>query len=191
MAEQAGEELLNDGEVVNSEEDGDTNLENEVTTSQEDVKKSKNTSNWKKLSGENKELKAEKAQLQKELAEVKRWANSLYDEWQKPFEVKEETAVNDSKEEKLEQKIFLLENKEAKEHLDDIVAVRNKYHMDYEDAWKFVKASIPQESVSKKEFSIGAKAPAIPKDLTKVSPEDALLLPKDLQAKWRQVNWGV
>lgn len=193
-----GEELLNDGEVASSEEDGDTNLENEVTSSKEDGQKSKNTSNWKQLSEKKKELerelhseREEKALLLKQLKEVKKWANSLYGEWQKPFEVEEEIAVSEKKEEKLEQKIFLLENKEAKEHLDDVISVRKKYNMDYEDAWKFVKASLPQESVSKKEFSVQSKSPAIPKDLTKVSPEDALSLPKEQRALWRKANGWV
>jgi len=193
-----GEELLNDGEVVNSEEDGDTILENDVTTSKEDGQKSKNTSNWKQLSEKKKELerelhseREEKALLQKQLKEVKKWANSLYEDGQKPFEVEEEIAVTEKKEDKLEQKIFLLENKEAKEHLDDVIAVRKKYNMDYEDAWKFVKASLPQESVSKREFSVQSKSPAIPKDLTKVSPEDALSLPKEQRSAWRKANGWV
>ena len=63
--------------------------------------------------------------------------------------------------------------------------------MDYEDAWKFVKASLPQESVSKKEFSVQSKSPAIPKDLTKISPEDALSLPKEQRALWRKANGWV
>lgn len=130
----------------------------------------------------------EKAQLTAELKELKDWANSLYeDENQKPFTKKEEAKIDD-KAEKLETKIFLLENKDAKEHLDDINSVRAKYNMDFDEAWTLVKAKLPPESKTKKEFDLSNKPVKLPKDLKTISPEDALKLSKEDQAKWRKAN---
>jgi len=60
--------------------------------------------------------------------------------------------------------------------------------MDFDEAWTFVQAKLPPESKSKKDFDTSTKTTKLPKDLTKVSPEDALLLPKEEQSKWRKAN---
>lgn len=196
MTEQVGEELELDGEQVTSESDDAFDSQNDgISADNTDVER-KNTSNWKKLSetkkqlerelrGKDEELSVYKAELQK----VQEWANSLYEDPEKrPFVKKEEKPQEDDKFARLEEKLFLSENKEAKEHLDDIHAAVKKYGMDFETAWTFVKSTIPQESRTKKDFDVGSKEPKLPKDLTKVSPEDALNLPKEVRAQWRKAN---
>ena len=190
-----GEEEVLDQELTNSEENADTSSENEVDSDDDTTDERKNQSNWKKMSETKKALerdlrseREEKAQLTSELKELKDWANSLYeDDAQKPF-TKQEEQVIDSKADKLESKIFLLENKEAKEHMDDIQTVRAKYNMDFDEAWTLVQAKLPPESKTKKDFDVARQTPRLPKDLTKVSPEDALNLSKEDQTKWRKAN---
>jgi len=190
-----GEEEVLDQEPTNSEENADTSSENEVDSDDDTTDERKNQSNWKKMSETKKALerdlrseREEKAQLTSELEELKDWANSLYeDDTQKPFTKKEEQVV-DSKADKLESKIFLLENKEAKEHMDDIQTVRAKYNMDFDEAWTLVQAKLPPESKTKKDFDVSRLTPRLPKDLTKVSAEDALSLSKEDQTKWRKAN---
>jgi len=190
-----GEEEVLDQEPTNSEENADTSSENEVDSDDNTTDERKNQSNWKKMSETKKALerdlrseREEKAQLTSELKELKDWANSLYeDDTQKPFTKKEEQVV-DSKADKLESKIFLLENKEAKEHMDDIQTVRAKYNMDFDEAWTLVQAKLPPESKTKKDFDVARQTPRLPKDLTKISPEDALSLSKEDQTKWRKAN---
>jgi len=190
-----GEEEVLDQELTNSEENADTSSENEVDSDDNTTDERKNQSNWKKMSETKKALerdlrseREEKAQLTSELKELKDWANSLYeDDAQKPF-TKQEEQVIDSKADKLESKIFLLENKEAKEHMDDIQTVRAKYNMDFDEAWTLVQAKLPPESKTKKDFDVARQTPRLPKDLTKVSPEDALSLSKEDQTKWRKAN---
>ena len=190
-----GEEEVLDQEPTNSEENADTSSENEVDSDDDTTDERKNQSNWKKMSETKKALerdlrseREEKAQLTSELEELKDWANSLYeDDTQKPFTKKEEQVV-DSKADKLETKIFLLENKEAKEHMDDIQTVRAKYNMDFDEAWTLVQAKLPPESKTKKDFDVSRLTPRLPKDLTKVSAEDALSLSKEDQTKWRKAN---
>jgi len=190
-----GEEEVLDQELTNSEENADTSSENEVDSDDNTTDERKNQSNWKKMSETKKALerdlrseREEKAQLTSELKELKDWANSLYeDDTQKPFTKKEEQVI-DSKADKLESKIFLLENKEAKEHMDDIQTVRAKYNMDFDEAWTLVQAKLPPESKTKKDFDVARQTPRLPKDLTKVSPEDALNLSKEDQTKWRKAN---
>lgn len=138
---------------------------------------------------EAKEARKEAQELKAQLEQLKEWANSLYqDESQKPFTKKEEAKVDD-KAEKLETKIFLLENSEAKAHIEEIMSVKSKFPgMELEDAWTFVKSKLPVESVTKKDFDTSTKATRLPKDLTKVSAEEALELSKEDRAKWRKAN---
>lgn len=195
MTAQAGEELELDGEQVASESDVDTDSQNDIDSEEDTDSERKNTSNWKKMTEAKKaaefelrKAREEKVQLQAELQKLQDWANSLYeDESQKPFTKKEEKKIDDQAE-RLEKKIFLIENKEAKEYLDDIDSVRSKYNMDFDDAWSFVKSKLPPESKSKKDFELSNKTPKINKDITKLSPEEALKLSKDDQAKWRKAN---
>ena len=134
MTKQSEENLELDGEQESSEGDVDTTSENELDSDDNTSDERKNQSNWKKMSQAKKELerelkaeREEKRELLKELQAVKEWANGLYEnEDEKPFAKKEEKQAED-KTEKLELKIFLLDNKDAKEYIDDIQAVRKKY----------------------------------------------------------------
>lgn len=185
----------------NEEFDG-TNvaLEGEATTPSEnddgtDTNQSeRNSSNWKKMSETKKALerdlrleREEKSALKADLAKLQEWANSLYeDDSQKPFSKKEEAVIND-KADLLEKKIFLIENKEAKEHMELVDAARSKYKMDFDDAWDFVKAKLPKESISKTSFDTKGKA-SVAKDYTKISFEDSASLSPTERREWRKAN---
>lgn len=201
MAEQSEEVLGLDQDEATSESDDTTDSQNDDVSDDDTSDERKNTSNWKKMTEAKKQLarelqaeREEKAVLNGELQKLKEWANSLYeDETQKPFTKKEEVVVENATS-KLEQKIFLLENKEAKEHLDEIHSYQESFYkkhgvmLDLDDSWEVVKAKLPPESKSKKDFDTSTKATKLPKDLTKVSAEDALTLPKEEQARWRKAN---
>ena len=137
MTDEVKEALELDGEQADSESNDVTDSpKTEYISDDNTTDERKNRSNWKQLSTAKKELekelrseKEEKAQLLTELEKVKEWANSLYEEGQKkPFGVtkKEEKAL-EAKESKIEEKIFLIENKDAKEYLDDIQTARKKF----------------------------------------------------------------
>jgi len=137
MTDEVKEALELDGEQADSESNDVTDSpKTEDISDDNTTDERKNRSNWKQLSTAKKELekelrseKEEKAQLLTELEKVKEWANSLYEEGQKkPFGVtkKEEKAL-EAKESKIEEKIFLIENKDAKEYLDDIQTARKKF----------------------------------------------------------------
>ena len=195
MAEQSEEEYDLDQDDTSSESDDTTDSKNDDVSDDNTSDERKNTSNWKKMNEAKKELarelkseREEKVQLQSELAKLKDWANSLYDdESQKPFSKKEETILDD-KADKLEQKIFLLENKEAKDHIDEIKSTRAKYNMDFDEAWTFVQAKLPIESKSKKDFDTTSRSTRTPKDLSKVSDEEALSLSREQQREWRKLK---
>ena len=195
MADLSEEEIDLDQDDSSSESDDTTDSKNDDVSDDNTSDERKNTSNWKKMNEAKKELarelkseREEKIQLQSELAKLKDWANSLYeDESQKPFTKKEETILDD-KAEKLEQKIFLLENKEAKDHIDEIKSTKAKYNMDFDEAWTFVQAKLPAESKSKKDFETTSRSSRIPKDLSKVSDEEALSLSREQQREWRKLK---
>ena len=132
------EEVIPDQEDTTSESNDTADSQNtDVSDDDTSDERKSNSSNWKKMNEAKKQLarelrseREEKAALAAELVKVKEWANSLYeDESQRPFTKKEEKKVEiaDQKADKLEQKIFLLENKEAAEHIDDVNSVRTKY----------------------------------------------------------------
>jgi hypothetical protein len=137
MTDEVKEELELDGEQESSESNNVTDsLKTEDIADDNTADARKNKSNWKQLSTAKKELekelrseREEKAQLISELEKVKEWANSLYEEGQnKPFSVtkKEEKAL-EAKESKIEERLFLIENKDAKEYLDEIQGARKKF----------------------------------------------------------------
>lgn len=185
-----GEQTTDESQVIDDSNNDDTG---EDTTPEQ-----KNKSNFKKLSEAKKAaeyaLKAERQEkeaLREELERVKEVINSFYGEDQeKPFTSKEQS-INEDKASKLEQKIFLIENKEAKEYMDEITEAVNKYNMDLDDAWTFVKAKLPKESVTKLDFKLSNKAPAVKKDLKDIWAEEALKLSKEDQAKWRKLHLGI
>lgn len=197
MTALAGEENNEfDGTNVALEGEAFTPSENDDGT---DTNQSeRNSSNWKKMSETKKALerdlrleREEKASLKADLAKLQEWANSLYeDDSQKPFSKKEEAVISD-KADLLEKKIFLMENKEAKEHMELVEATRNKYKMDFDDAWDFVKAKLPKESTTSVSFEVKGKSPSSKKDYTKVSFEDSASLTPSERREWRKANgWG-
>ena len=131
MTAPAGEEDADDvldGEDadVTSESETDGDSQNTDGSGSDQPERKKNSSNWKKMSEALKQERREKEELKAELEKVKSWADSLYeDEDKKPFAKKE--SVPDASESKLEEKIFLIENKDAKDHLEDIRAVKKKF----------------------------------------------------------------
>lgn len=191
------DDVLDGDESSGSESQAELDSKNEDGSDDQESER-KNTSNWKKMSealkterAENAKSKQEISELKNELKEIKEWANDLYEKAdEKPFTKKEAEAVHkaDESASKLEEKIFVLENKDAKEHIEDIRAARDKFNMDFDEAWTYVKAKLPAESKSSRDFEISKRKAEIPKDLTKVSPEDALKLPRDVQKQWRAAN---
>ena len=76
----------------------------------------------------NKTLKRELDEAREQLGQFQTWANSLYEkEEDKPFQAKKEEQLSEDKVSKLEKKLFLSENKEAKEYLEAIEKVQTKY----------------------------------------------------------------
>lgn len=191
------DEVLDGGQASGSESDADKDSKNEDGSDDQESER-KNTSNWKKMSealkterAENAKSRQEVAELKAELKKTQEWANDLYENAEeKPFTKKEAAVAQqvDESASKLEEKIFLLENKDAKEHIEDIRAARGKFKMDFDDAWTYVKAKLPAESKSSRDFEISKRKAEIPKDLKKVSAEDALKLPRDVQKQWRKAN---
>jgi hypothetical protein len=136
MTDEVKEALELDGEQADSESNDVTDsLKTEDISDDNTTDERKNQSNWKKMSIAKKEVekelrseREEKAQLLSELEKVKEWANSLYEEGQsKPFSVKKEEKAIKAEESELAERVFLIENKDAKEYLDDIQATRKKF----------------------------------------------------------------
>lgn len=186
MEQENGVEVELDTQETTEQDEATENAsqdEEEDTTSWQ-----KNKSNWKKMAETKKALEKDLKEAREELIRVKEWANSLYEnEEEKPFNKKEEV-ISEDKISKLEKKIFLSDNKEAKEYLEDIEAVQAKYWMDLEDAWAFVKAKLPPESKTKKDFDLGQKSAPVKKKLADISPEEALKLPREQQREWRKLQ---
>lgn len=60
--------------------------------------------------------------------------------------------------------------------------------MDFDDAWAFVKAKLPAESKTKREFDTSSKAAPAKKDLSKVTLEESTELSPEERKKWRSLN---
>lgn len=179
------EELEETLETTEQDEATENESQDEDTTSWQ-----KNKSNWKKMHEANKTLKRELEEARWQLEQFQTWANSLYEnEEDKPFQAKKEEQLSEDKVTKLEKKLFLSENKEAKEYLEDIEKIQAKYWMDLEDAWDFVKAKLPPESKTKKDFDLGQKSTQVKKNLKDVTPDEALSLSKEQKREWRKIHW--
>ena len=63
----------------------------------------------------------------------------------------------------------------------------NEFNCDFKKAWKLVKVDLPEESKTTKDFSITNKV-NLKKDLSKITPEEALELPKEKRREWRKVH---
>lgn len=177
------QELL-DEEIIASE-DIETNDNEEGEGEENNASPNKNQSNFKALYKANKEkealLKEKEEQLANALAELEEWRR-LNPEVSEDLKGKKDLSS-------IEDRIFWIENPDAKPYLKEIKATMKEYWVDYDKAWKLVKIDLPEESKSKRDFDIWSKAPAKAKDFTKVTAEEALKLSKEDRAKWRQANW--
>lgn len=183
-------ELLDE---VSDESDVSTDsLKTDEDSGNEDTQpEQKNKSNFKKLAQAKKELEKELREKDREIEALKEWANSLYDETQeKPFskkEAQEEKQTNESLDDVF---VFYNKNPEAMDFKDEILEAMRDYKCDRNKAWKIVRADLPEESRTKKEFSTAKKTTTTKKALTEYSPEEALKLSKEEQSQWRKaVGW--
>lgn len=143
----------------------------------------KNKSNFNSLYKKTKELESSLSEKEKLIAEK----DKELEEWRNfnPEIVDEKKSKNNSK--IMELKIFWLENPEAKPHLEVIKETMEEYGVDYNKAWKLVKVDLPEESITKKDFDF-SKSNIKMKDLSKISPSDALKLSPEKQREWRKIN---
>lgn len=169
--EEVGQEL--DGGLETTESEGmEDSQKDDDTTGEDTTPERKNKSNFKALSKKAKMLEAELEEKNREIEAIKEWANSLYDETEKPFTKKEAQEEKTASETLDDVVLFYTDNPEAREHKDAILEAMRTYKIDREKAWKFVKADIPQESKTKREFSPQQKTPPAKKDLSKVTLEE-------------------
>lgn len=186
--EEVGQEL--DGELETTESEGmEDSQKDDDTTGEDTTPERKNKSNFKALSKKAKLLEAELAEKNREIESIKEWANSLYDETEKPFTKKEAQEEKTASETLDDVVLFYTDNPDAKEYKDDILEAMKTYKIDREKAWKFVKSDIPQESKTKREFSSQQKAPPVKKDLSKITLEETWSLTPEERAQWRKQNW--
>lgn len=148
---------------------------------------SKNESNFKKLYKSNKEkekaLAEKEALIAEQARELREWRDLNPD-------IAQEKSSNKGTEE-LIQKVFLLENKEAKEHLSLIKAKANQYWMPLEEAWDLVKAKLPTPSESTSDFDLKSSPNKVKKSMKDVTGEEALKLSPAQQAEWRKIHLGI
>lgn len=165
------------------------------STGENTTPEKKNKSNWSKLSEANKALKKQLQEKDSELNQIKEWANSLYEnEEDRPFTKKEaKEALSDIQVNESPEKIFLFyqKNPEAVEHADELVETMQEYNVDREKAWKILKTDLPEESKTKKDFSLGNNKPPLKKDLSKVSVTETGDLSPEERSQWRKIHWGV
>jgi hypothetical protein len=161
----------------------DTNEDGEDDNNEASTKKS-NNSNFKALYKSNKENKALLAEQAEQLAE----AEEELRQWRElnPETVEELSSKKDI--DSMKEEIFTTKNPEAEPHLKEIRKTMLEYNMDLKTAWKFVQMDMPEESKTKKDFSIGKTTLTKNSDFTKINPADALKLSKEDQSKWRAAN---
>lgn len=138
---------MSEQELEEQVEGSDESLEDDTgeTTESPDVP-NKNKSNWKEMS---KALKAEREARAKAEAELAEWRNLNPDI--DPSDFKKEEKEYASKED-----VFLIKYPEAEKHMDKLKEFTDK-GFSLNDAWKYVKPTIPQESQSEKDFDIKSK----------------------------------
>lgn len=101
-----------DNTETNETEDDTTSDDSQDDSSE---KEKKNKSNWKKVSEQAKKAKVLEVELAQAKAELEAWRS------ENPDLIKE--AITPNSTEKLEKKLFLIENPDAKEHLERIDAI--------------------------------------------------------------------
>jgi len=165
---------LDQGEESNEYDPNSSEIEIEEDEDDTSSQKPKNESNFKKLYKSHKDD-------QKRIKELEDKVNLLTQN----TSATENTALDEDKLERLEKKAFLVENKEASTHIEKIVEVKNKYGMEYEDAWALVQAKLPKESKSSDDFDLKTDPIRVKKTLKDITPEEALKLPKHQLAQWQ------
>jgi len=145
----------------------------------------KNKSNFNSLYKKAKELETSLTAKDEELASAK----AELEEWRNLNPEIDGENKSSKEVDNLKLSIELLKTPEAEPHLKEIQNTMKEYKCDFKKAWKLVKVDLPEESKSTTEFNIW-KNNNISKDLSKVSPEDALKLSPEKQREWRKVNLG-
>lgn len=172
-----------DEEVTASDEDIETGNEEEGE-GEETTPNKKNNSNFKALYKKTKELETQLSERDQKLAD----ALAELEEWRNLNPELSEDLKSNKKVSTLEQDIFVLKNPDAEPHLKAIKETMEEYNCDFKKAWKLVKVDLPEESKTTKEFSINNKV-NLKKDLSKLTPEEAIELPKDKRREWRKLHW--
>lgn len=166
---------IEDSETVESA-DSDESLNSE---GEDNTPAKKNKSNWKKMKEELKALKRENAQLKSSTTEEDSDDDSDSDEDDTDEPISTQYAP-------IELKVLFLENPAAKEYEKEIRANLKKYpDMDFDDAYKLAKASNP---VSETKRTLSFKSSSKAKDITSLSPEEALKLPEAEYLKWARAT---
>jgi hypothetical protein len=177
------EEQVDTGSVIN-DETTDTGEDNWTPD-----KTSTNKSNFKKLSDSLKTERAEKARISQEKAELEEELNAWRSE--NPDLVKSTLSKKSDGIDKWDLALFLVQNPDAKNHLDEVKEyLAEMKNPDLEKAWKYVKPTISQESVSKDDFSIKWQPKATGKleNLTMDEAYAPWALSKEQRAKWREIH---
>jgi hypothetical protein len=137
------------------EQDFDSSEDTETEAQGEDGEettpnKNKNKSNFNSLYKKTKELESTLANKDVELAN----ALAELEEWRNLNPEVQEERLNKTELQKMEEKIFTIENPETKPYLKEIRATMKEYGCDYQKAWKLVKIDLPEESKTKVDFNI-------------------------------------
>lgn len=158
-----------EAESVEGEDASEESEQSSEEGEDESEGKEKKVSNWKAMS---KLVKA----LRKENAELK--SNQSEDSSEEPISV-----------DKSDLALFLVENPDAKEYKAAVLKATKEYAgISIEKAWKLVKATAPKPSETKKEMSVKYTAVNPPKDLTRLSEDEALKLPNSQYLKWARAT---
>jgi hypothetical protein len=168
-------------EVIDSDEDIETG--NEEGMDEEPTSSKKSNSNFKALYKAKKELETQLSDKDQKLAD----ALAELEEWRNLNPEYSEDLKSNKKVSTLEQDIFVLKNPDAEPHIKAIKETMDEYNCDFKKAWKLVKVDLPEESKTTKEFSLNNKV-NLKKDLSKITPEEAMELPKDKRREWRKVH---
>jgi hypothetical protein len=129
----------------------------------------KKKSNWKAMSKLVKALRKENAELKSGKSE----------------DSSEESVSVD----KADLALFFVENPDAREHKAAVLKAMKEYPgVTLEKAWKFVRNTEPKESQTKKSVDVRPTAANPGKDISKLSPEEALKLSNSQYLKWARAN---
>lgn len=170
---------MSEQEVEEQVEGSDENLNEDTGEETWTPDSSKNKSNWKEMS---KALKTEREARAKAEAELSEWRSLNPDV--NPSDYKKESNDYASKED-----VFLIKYPDAESHMDKIKEFTDK-GFSLQDAWKYVKPTIPVESQTEKDFDIKSKWTTKKLDYSKISVDEIYSWEySDTQKReWRKVN---